>query len=57
MELISRYPEPAAIHTSRRLLLSLLPREDPGKLCENVRVAQVCVALVGDFVREIEKPL
>jgi hypothetical protein len=57
VELVSRYAGPAAIHTSRRLLLSLLPREEPGKLRENVRAAEVCVALVGNYVREIEKPL
>ncbi len=51
------HAKPAEIDASGRLLLPLPPREAPGKLRENVRAAEICVALVGNVLREIAKPL
>lgn len=51
------HAEPAEIDPSGRLLLPLPPREEPGKLRENVRAAEICVALVGNILREVAKPL
>jgi hypothetical protein len=51
------HARPAEIDPSRRLLLPLLTREESGKLRENVRAAEVRIALVGDVLREIAKPL
>lgn len=47
---------PAAVDASWGLLLSLFPGEEPGKLREDVRTAEVRVALVGDVLRESAKP-
>jgi hypothetical protein len=49
--------QPAEVDASRRLLLSLLQSEAPGKLRKNVRNAEICVALVGDVLREVKKSL
>ena len=54
---VGRHTEPAAIHTSRGLLLPLFASEEPGKLREDVRATEICVALVGDVLREVAKPL
>jgi hypothetical protein len=51
------HAKPAEIDASGRLLLPLLPREETGKLRQNVRAAEVRVALVGNVLREITKPL
>ena len=51
------HARPAAINASRWMLLPLFPSEEPGKLCEDVRTAKVRVALVGDVLREVAKPL
>jgi hypothetical protein len=48
---------PTAIGASRRLLLSLFKGEEPGKLREDVRAAEIRVALVGDVLREVPNPL
>lgn len=48
---------PAEIDASGRLLLPLPPCEEPGKLRENVRAAEIRVALVGNVLREVAKPL
>jgi len=37
--------------------LPLFPSEEPGKLRENVRTAEIRVALVGDILHEVEKSL
>jgi hypothetical protein len=47
----------AEIDATRRVLLPLFAREEAGKLCEDVRASQVCVALVGNVLREIAQPL
>jgi hypothetical protein len=52
-----RHAKPAEIDASGRLLLPLLPREETGKLRENVRAAEIRVALVGHVLHEIAKPL
>jgi len=39
------------------LLLPLFTGQGPGKLREDVRAAEICVALVGDVLCEIAKPL
>ena len=54
---ICGYAGAAEIHGGRRLLLPLRASQEPGKLREDVRVAKICVALVGDVLREIAKPL
>lgn len=51
------HARPAEIDASRRLLLPLLTREEPGKLRENVRTAEIRIALVGNVLRQIAKPL
>ena len=51
------HARPAEIDASRRLLLPLLTREESGKLRENVRAAEVRIALVGNVLRQIAKPL
>lgn len=38
------------------LLLPLFTGQGPGKLREDVRTAEICVALVGDVLRKITKP-
>ena len=57
LELAGGHAKPAEIHTGRGLLLPLFQSEGPGKLREDVRDAEVCVALVGDILREVAKPL
>jgi len=47
----------ATIDASRGLLLPLFPSEEPRKLRENVRTAKIRVALVGDVLRKVAKPL
>ncbi len=51
------HAKPAEIDASRRLLLPLLTREESGKLRENVRAAEVRIALVGDVLQQVAKPL
>ena len=51
------HARPAAIDASRGLLLPLFPSEEPGKLREDVRAAEIRVALVGDVLREVAKTL
>ena len=51
------HAKPAEIDASGRLLLPLLPREEIGKLRQNVRVAKIRVALVGNVLHQIAKPL
>jgi hypothetical protein len=48
--------KPPEVDAGRRLLLSLFQSKAPGKLREDVRDAEIRVALVGDVVREIAKP-
>jgi hypothetical protein len=48
---------PAAIDASRWLLLPLFESEEPGKMRKDVRTAEIRVALVGDVLREVAKPL
>jgi hypothetical protein len=55
--LVGRHAKPAEIDASGRLLLPLLPREEIGKLRENVRATEIRVALVGNVLHEIAKPL
>jgi hypothetical protein len=47
----------AEIDAGGGLLLSLFASQELGELREDVRVAKICVALVGDVLREIAKPL
>ncbi len=54
--LAGRHAGPAAIDASRGLLLPLLASEEPGKLREDVRAAEIRFALVGDVLREVAKP-
>jgi hypothetical protein len=51
------HAKPAEADASGRLLLPLLPREEPGKLREDVRAAKIRVTLVGNVLREVTKPL
>jgi len=55
--LAGRHSGPAAINASGGMLLSLFPSEEPGKLREDVRVAEIRDALVGDVLRKVAKPL
>ena len=55
--LVGGHAGPAAIDASGRLLLPLFASEEPGKLREDVRTAEIRVALVGDVLREVAKPL
>ena len=55
--LVGRYSRPAAVDASRGLLLPLFASEEPGKLRENVRTAEIRVALVGDLLHEVAKTL
>ena len=55
--LAGRHARPAEIDASRRVLLPLPPREETGKLRENVRAAEIRSALVGHVLHEIAKPL
>ena len=55
--LVGGHAGPAAIDAGRRLLLPLFASEEPGKLREDVRTAEIRVALVGDVLREVAKPL
>jgi hypothetical protein len=57
LELACGHAKPAEIHTGRWLLLPLFQSEGLGKLCEDVRDAEVCVAVVGDILCEVAKPL
>jgi hypothetical protein len=52
-----RHAGPAAIHASRGLLLPLFTNQEPRKLREDVRAAEIRVALVGNVLRKIAKPL
>jgi hypothetical protein len=51
------HAEPAEVDASWRVLLPLLARKDARKLRENVRDAEIRVALVGNVLREVAKPL
>jgi hypothetical protein len=51
------YAEPAEINASWRVLLPLFARKDARKLRKNVRDAEIRVALVGNVLREVAKPL
>ena len=57
LEFAGGHTKPPEVDASRRLLLPLFQSEEPGKLREDVRTAEICVALVGDVLREIAKPL
>jgi hypothetical protein len=57
LEFAGGHARPAEIDASRGLLLPLFQSQEPGKLREDVRTAEICVALVGDVLREIAKPL
>jgi hypothetical protein len=48
---------PAEVNASWRLLLPLFASQGPGQLRQDVRAAKICVALVGDVMREVTKPL
>jgi len=51
------HARPAAIDASRWMLLPLFQSKKPGKLRKDVRTAKVRVALVGDVLRQVAKPL
>jgi hypothetical protein len=51
------HAKPAEVDASGRLLLPLLTREESGKLREDVRAAKIRLALVGNVLREVAKPL
>ena len=57
LELAGGHARPAEIDASRGLLLPLFQSEEPGKLREDVRTAEIRVALVGNVLREAAKPL
>jgi len=57
LEFAGGHARPAEIHASGRLLLPLLQSEEPGKLREDVRAAEIRVALVGDVLLKAAKPL
>jgi len=57
MELAGGYAHMAEIDASRGLLLSLLQGQGIRKLRQDVRNAEICVALVGHLLREIPKSL
>lgn len=47
----------AEIHANGGMLLPLLQGQGIGQLYQDVRVAEICVALVGNVLREIAKSL
>jgi hypothetical protein len=51
------HAKPASIDASWGMLLPLFQGEEPGKLREDVRTAEIRVALVGDVLREVARPL
>jgi hypothetical protein len=51
------HAKPTETDASRSLLLPLLTREGPRELCENVRAAEIRLALVGDVLHQVAKPL
>jgi hypothetical protein len=51
------HAEPAEVDASWRVLLPLFARKDARKLRENVRDAEIRVALVGNVLREVAEPL
>jgi hypothetical protein len=57
LEFAGGHARPTEIDASRGLLLPLFQNKEPGKLREDVRAAEICVALVGDVLRETAKPL
>jgi hypothetical protein len=54
---VGRHAGPTAIEASWGLLLPLFPNEELGKLREDVRTAEIRVALVGDVLRKVAKAL
>jgi hypothetical protein len=54
---ICGYAGAAEIDSGRGLLLPLFTSQGAGQLREDVRTAKICVALVGDVLQEIAKPL
>ena len=54
---ICGYAGPTEIHADGSLLLPLLASQGPCGLREDVRAAKICVALVGNVLREIAKAL
>jgi hypothetical protein len=57
LEFAGGHAKPAEIDAGWGLLLPLFQSQEPGKLREDVRAAEICIALVGDVLREIAKPL
>ena len=57
MELAGGHTHLAEIDASWRLLLPLLEGQSVRKLRQDVRNAEICVAMVGHLLREIAKPL
>jgi hypothetical protein len=57
LEFAGGHTKPPEGDASRRLLLPLFQSKAAGKLREDVRDAEIRVALVGDVLREVAKPL